>query len=114
MKIAYALGIATVSAMLAISGSAFAQSTQGQADPPDTSNDSEGTLETGGPAPSMQLFGVDIAGAGTSTESVQQFLAGLTAEQQAAIRDACVGVNDGTNTTADEASKSFCLLVTPM
>ena len=102
MKYLRALSIASVAAMLALSGTALAQEAN------DTTSDSSPASpledETG-----VSVLGVDIVAAGSSTETVQAFVASLSADQQTGINTTCQNIVSGSDTTAVHQNvMSFC------
>jgi hypothetical protein len=106
MKYLRAIGIATFAAALAFSGAAIAQQDEIEVD------ETVGDTSPGSPledATGFSVLGVDIGPAGSSTESVQAFVAGLSAEQQSGIMTTCQNIVSGTDTTAvHENVSSFC------
>jgi hypothetical protein len=111
MKYLRALGIATFAATLALSGAALAQNGDAGTEPDETVGDTSpgSPLED---ATGFSVLGIDIGPAGSSTESVQAFVAGLSAEQQNGINTTCQNLVSGTDTTAvHENVTNFCQLL---
>ena len=104
MKYLRALSIASVAAMLALSGAALAQQDPANDTTSDSSPASPLEDETG-----FSVLGVDIVAAGSSKETVQAFVATLSAEQQTGINTTCQNIVSGSDTTAVHQNvMAFC------
>ncbi len=103
MKSTPITAVASLLAVLAFSAPALAQDAT---DDTTTGSTASSPLddETG-----FAVFGIDIGPAGASPETVQQFVAGLSAEQQSGINATCQSLRDGANTASVHANvTTFC------
>jgi hypothetical protein len=64
-------------------------------------------------APGMKEFGVDISGAGTTKDENKKFTEGLTAEQQAKVKEVCLVTVTEPEGTHPPAVVAFCKNVNP-
>jgi hypothetical protein len=104
------LALASAAALLLFGGSAIAQDVVD----PDMTDDTTDTSTTGPTEDEtgFAVFGVDISAAGSSTASVQTFVAGLSAEQQTAINATCENrVSETDASPVHQNVTSFCELL---
>ena len=64
-------------------------------------------------APGMKEFGVDISGAGTTQAENKKFTEGLTAEQQAKVKEVCLVTVAEPEGAHPPAVVAFCKNVNP-